>query len=178
MEDASKSAYPAVWRHVVLQANREYTTATRVFTRVALAPAHVRRAALATDRVQTYVRALVAMNACVVRVGARTDLLVARGAVTAHDPLALMLARNRETWALLCEAATLAGVRSAPLLVPSPAFPVPKCPEEEEGNSDVSTPCCEVCGFPLKSDGSDGEPGVHSNGRMHAPCFVLSRLSV
>ena len=175
-EEKSRAAYPAVWRHVVLQANREYTTATRVFTRVALAPGHVKRAALGSDRVQTYVRALVEMHKCVVRVGARVDALAAHGDVGAHDALVLALARNRETWGLLCEAAVLAGVRDAPLLVPAPDFPVPPCPPPTQ----EEVPCCEVCGFPLQGDSSDAAsaPGVHSSGRVHTPCFVLSRLTV
>ena len=157
------------------QSVSEYTTATRVFTRIALAPNHVKRAALSADKLRTYVSALTEMNKCVVRIGMRVDAACASNPATNSDPLVAMLERTRETWTLLCNAAQLAGITAEPLFVPINEFPKPAAlPTENES----SKPCCNVCGFPLVSNGTPAaaEPCVHSSGQAHSPCFILSQL--
>jgi len=125
---------------------------------------------------KTYVRALVEINKSVVRIGLRIDDARANNPAAASDPLIATLERNRETWTLLCNAAQLAGIRDEPLLVPTAEFPAPKAiPNEQESGAQ---PCCSVCGFPLVSgdDVSTSEPGIHTNGNAHSPCFVLSQI--
>jgi len=177
----SVSVFPVTWKHVMTQAIREYTTATRVFTRIALAPTHVKRAALSADKMKTYIKALIEMNKCVVRVGMRIDAVRTSNPAAEHDPLVATLERNRETWTLLCNAAQLAGVKDEPLFVPIAEFPTPKTipSDDEQQDQDKSKLCCSVCGFPLYNDDNKddvSEPGVHSCGHAHSPCFILSQM--